>query len=323
MLQTQMFRLFQEASTEELRRIFRSSLGEERVWTASLLEGGLFNTTYHVVYGVERREAVLRLGPVNRALLMGHEENLMQAEAEVCRLCAAHEIPSYRVLAVDSSKTVVDRDYMIVEYIPSVAMNQIKLTEAERASLYRQIGAYLRRFHQIKGESFGYLSRILRGEGFSTWGDALLFEVEDILGRLERYLGCSGREIRKAFHRNKALLDMAGPACLLHTDMWEGNVLLDRETHEILAVIDGDRAVYGDPDFEFSSSWMEDPDLLDGYGLDLQEKRRPEREKRRVLYRLYYLLLESYVEFEKYESRGRYDREVPQIRSLLRQVDRT
>ena len=37
---------------------------------------------------------------------------------------------------------------------------------------------------------------------------------------------------------------------------------LDRDTHAILALIDGDRAVYGDPDFEFASSCMDVSALL-------------------------------------------------------------
>jgi len=313
----QKFRLFQEIAFEEIQNIFARSLGERQIWAARLLDGGLFNTTYHVTYGGDRKEAVLRLGPVNRQYLMGHEENLIRAEVEVCKLCAEHGIPSSRVLAWDCSRTAVDRDYMIAAYIPSVAMNRAELTEGERDALYQEMGAYLKRLHQIEGDRFGYLSRILEGKHFPCWGDALLFEVEDILSRLESHLGCDGREIRDVFRQNKPLLDRTGPGRLLHTDMWEGNVLLDRKTHKILALIDGDRAVYGDPDFEFASSWMEHPALLRGYGIDPAQELSPERRKRRVLYRVYYALLEAYAEFEKYGSRERYDGEMPHIRSLL------
>ena len=75
----QTFRLFQEVTTENIKKIFIRSLGESQIWSASLMDGGLFNTTYHVTYGAERKEAALRLGPVNRQFLMGHEENLMRA----------------------------------------------------------------------------------------------------------------------------------------------------------------------------------------------------------------------------------------------------
>ena len=210
---------------------------------------------------------------------------------------------------------------MIVEYIPSVAMNRAELTGEERDGLYQEMGAWLRRFHEMEGDSFGFVSRIQEGKRFSSWGDALLFETEDVLSRMEKYLGCDGRAVREAFYRNKPLLDRVEPGRLLHTDMWEGNVLLDRETHEILALIDGDRAVYGDPDFEFASSWMENPALLRGYGIDPAEEIGPERRQRRILYQIFYALLEAYVEFEKYGSRERYNNEMPHVDRLLAELD--
>lgn len=314
-------RLFLEASPGQLRQIFAAALDEPHIHQARLLDGGLFNTTYHVTYGKAREEAVLRLGPVNRHLLMGHEENLMQAEVHVCALCERSGIPSSQVLAWDCSRRIVDRDFMIVRYIPSVLMNQAELTEDERGALYREMGVWLRRFHQIEGDCYGYVSRILEGQGCSSWGDALLLEAEDILDRLETHLGYDGKAVRTAFRHSKSLLDAAGPPRLLHTDMWEGNVLLDRDTHDILAVIDGDRAVYGDPDFEFASSWMEHPSLLAGYGIDPAADISPDRRKRRTLYRLFYALLEAYTPFEKYGDRSPYDNSTPHIKSLLAELD--
>ncbi len=64
--------LFQEASQEEIAALFHAALGEGDIRSSRLLSGGLFNTTYYVEYGPEHRRAVLRLGPVNRHLLLGH-----------------------------------------------------------------------------------------------------------------------------------------------------------------------------------------------------------------------------------------------------------
>lgn len=314
-------RLFQEASPGQLRQIFAEALDEPHIHQARLLDGGLFNTTYHVTYGEAREEAVLRLGPVNRHLLMGHEENLIRAEVHVCALCEQHGIPSSHVLAWDCSRRIVDRDYMIVRYIPSVPMNRAELSAEERNALYQEMGAFLLRFHQIDGSSYGYVSRILAGQGCSSWGDALLLEAEDILDRLETHLGYDGAAVRTAFRQNKALLDDAGPPRLLHTDLWEGNVLLDRETHTILAVIDGDRAVYGDPDLEFASSWMGHPSLLKGYGIDPAADISPDRKTRRALYQLYYVLLEAYTPFEKYGDRSPCDNSTQRIKELLAELE--
>lgn len=42
--------LFQEISIETIRNIFVNTLQEEIIWDASLLDGGMFNTTYLVEY---------------------------------------------------------------------------------------------------------------------------------------------------------------------------------------------------------------------------------------------------------------------------------
>lgn len=308
--------LFQEISLRDINRIFQKALDTDLIQEARLLEGGLFNTSYYVSYGPHRQEAVLRLGPVNRQLLMGHEHGLMAAEAWICQTCAAQGLPCSQVLALDCSREVVDRDYMIAAYIPSSAMSETALTEPERESLFEQMGAYLRRLHQTEGSCFGYVSRILAGKGASRWSEALLLETEDILNRLETFQPVQQREaLLELFHRSQALLDDAGVCRLLHTDLWEGNVLLDRESHKILAVIDGDRAVFGDPDFEFASSWMNHPALLRGYGMETNLS--PQRWERRRLYQIYYCLLEGYVGFEKYGRPEEWERSRQRMEMLL------
>ena len=108
---------------------------------------------------------------------------------------------------------------------------------------------------------------------------------------------------------------------MLHTDLWEGNVLLDRDTHAILALIGGDRAVYGDPDFKFARSWMDVPALPAGYGIAPAADISPDRRKRQALYRLYFALLEAYTPFEKYGDRSPYDNSTSHIKSLLAELD--
>lgn len=71
--------LYRECSQEELAVLVAEALGTE-MRSARLLTGGMFNTTYLVEtegYG----KVVLRLGPVNRHLLMPFEHRLMEAEA--------------------------------------------------------------------------------------------------------------------------------------------------------------------------------------------------------------------------------------------------
>ena len=241
--------LFQEIPIEMIRNIFVNTLQEEIIWETALLDGGMFNTTYIVEYGSFHKKAVLRLGPVNRHLLMGFEENLMDAEVYTYSVCRTIGIPCSNVLACDTSKQIIDRDFMIVEYIPSIVMAKAELTGERRNMLYRQMGIYLAKFHQATGDSFGFLSRICNGKKFDKWSDALIFETEDITERLEKLGGLNAGEtqiLRHQFYKSRELLDEIRTPHLLHTDLWEGNVLLNTDTLEIAAIIDSDRAMYGD-----------------------------------------------------------------------------
>ena len=297
--------LFQEVPIEAIRDIFAAALQEEIIWEAALLDGGLFNTTYVVEYGPFHKKAVLRLGPVNRHLLMGFEENLMDAEVYAYSVCRTIGIPCSKVLACDTSKRVIDRDFMIVEYIPSIAMAKAELAEERRNMLYRQMGIYLAKFHQVTGDGFGFLSRICNGKKFDKWSDALIFEVEDITERLEKLGGLNAEEtrtIRRQFYKSRELLDEIRTPYLLHTDLWEGNVLLNTDTLEIAAIIDSDRAMYGDRDFEFASAWMNNSALREGYDSIIQKSAGPNDAKRRQLYQMFFCLLEAYVGYGEYND---------------------
>lgn len=295
--------LFQEASQEEIAALFHAALGEGDIRSSRLLSGGLFNTTYYVEYGPEHRRAVLRLGPVNRHLLLGHELNLMAAEVLMCGLCQVAEVPCSRILAWDASRQHIARDWMIVEYIPSVVMAEAKLPEDEKSRLRRQVGTYLNRLHQVEGDSFGYLSRIAMGIRFGSWREAFMFEAEDILTRLEAYRPFPPEvfaALRRRFASGGPVLDEIKTPQLLHTDMWEGNVLLTEDAREIAAVIDGDRAVFGDVDFEFASEWG--AGLTSLCGREPPGSGSPARRERMSLYRLYYVLLEAYVWTAEYDG---------------------
>ena len=116
--------LVREASREELELVTREILGDEAL-SFRLLSGGLFNTTY-LIETEKNGTAVLRLGPVNRHLLLPYEHFLMESAVEVYRLCALYGIPASEVLAADTSKQVIDRDVMFVRYIPSVPLSEVE-----------------------------------------------------------------------------------------------------------------------------------------------------------------------------------------------------
>lgn len=92
---------------------------------------------------------------------------------------------------------------------------------------------------------------------------------------------------------------------------------MDKKSLEIIAIIDSDRAVFGDPDFEFSSPWMRNPSLLKGYGLEIQNHISENRKKRRQLYQVFFLLLEAYVGFAEYNNPEQYRTNKKQLLDIL------
>lgn len=312
--------LFQTVSIEVIGDIFHHALQESNVWEAKLLEGGLFNTTYLVAYGAAHKLAVLRLGPVNRQLLMGLEENLFHAEAYVQSICQSQGLPCAHILACDTSRQWIDRDFMILEYVSGVAMSEAGLAEETRDYLYVQMGQYLGKLHQVVGDCFGFVSRICAGMKFDKWSDALFFELEDITARLEKAGGLAQKEtgaLREKFYQSKPILDEIKTPHLLHMDLWEGNVLVDRATGELMAVIDCDRAVFGDVDFEFACPWMENPHIRVGYPSNLWAAISPNRAKRQRLYRVFHSLLEAYVGFNEYNDLELYKSRKKQVLEFL------
>lgn len=123
--------------------------------------------------------------------------------------------------------------------------------------------------------------------------------------------------MRNRFYQSRELLDEIRTPHLLHSDLWEGNVLLDKDTLEITAIIDGDRAMFGDMDFEFSSPWMENPALREGHGSVIHTPSLPGHSKRRQLYQMFYCLWEAYVWYAEYNDSGLYE---SKKRQLLQQI---
>lgn len=283
--------LYREISRDALEACCRKYLGEE-LTDARRLSGGLFNTTY--LLQTEKRNAVLRLGPVNRQLLQPYERKLMEAEVLVLSQLEKRNIPSSRMIALDLSRTLLDRDVMVVEAFPAVSASTVEWDKVWQDNISRAAGEVARRFHEITAEDilpgekkpFGRLGNVLAGCGGATWAEALRIEVEQWreLARNNALVedGFSAR-VKGVFLRHEGLFLQIQEPRLVHADLWFGN-LLTGESGELVAVIDCDRVVLGDPEWEFATGWMTGEAFCAGYGREPDPA--PESVLRRRLYKL-------------------------------------
>lgn len=312
--------LFRELTANALHSLVSKSLHTELI-SAYLLMGGLFNTTYFAEtekYG----KTVLRVGPVNRHLLMPFEHHLMEAEEYVYSLCAAHGVPASEIIAADTSKTLIDRDFMFVRYIPSRAMSQAELSEEDRARIVHEIGRATAKLHSIKAPRFGRIVDVKSGGGFALWSDALLSELrewEKVGAPTALFTEQEHDTIRLLFEKAKPCLDEIRQPRLVHTDLWLGNIVIrtDGERSEFAAIIDADRALWGDPEFEFSSiQWTYGEDSFwKGYGRALSQE--PAARIRRSVYTLLNRLWNAYVYLVEYNEPALADREATDARAQM------
>lgn len=296
--------VYRDLTEQELCNIIERSL-HTKITAASPLTGGLFNTTYRVETA-DCGTVVLRVGPVNRHLLMTFEHELMTSECEVYALCAGKGVPVSDVLVCDTTKTILDRDFMIVRNIPSSPMSQCEksLSPDDYARICREIGEATRDFHAIEGTKFGRIAEVKRGGGFERWSGCMMTEFE----RWDRIAAPTGiyssdeRDAARAALTDAAsVLDEIVTPRLAHCDLWFGNILITKDEHpKFAAIIDADRAMWGDTAIDFSSiSWTKDsPTFWDGYGTPLPTD--DSGKIRRLIYTMMWSLFDSYVWHNQY-----------------------
>ena len=298
--------VFRTLTDTELHTIMECSL-HTRITSFTPLAGGLFNTTYRVETE-DCGSVVLRVGPVNRHLLMTFEHDLMTSEAEVYRLCAEHGIPVSEVLVCDTSKSILDRDFMIVRTISGMPMSKYEAASNpdNYARICRDIGRAARKFHSLEGTRFGRIAEVLRGGGFEHWSECMTAEFD----RWEAVESPTGTFTEAERHAARHVLADAAPILdeitqphLAHCDLWFGNILIsDGNPPDFAAIIDADRAMWGDPDIDFSSiPWTkESPTFWDGYGTPLSMD--DHSVIRRRIYTMMWSLFDTYVWQNQYNA---------------------
>ncbi len=298
--------IYNELSNVEIKSLIENNFGIGNEYEAKLLSGGLFNTTYLITLLSSQRKLVLRIGPVNRHLLLPFEDNLMDAEDYVYKLCKYNGVACSNVVICDTTRKIIDRDYMFVDYIPSSALSELEVSEQTMSSLYKQTGFYTAKLHKITNIQFGRVSQIVKGIGFSSWSEYLKEEISQWNSKVittEIYKKSELSLIDEVFEKYKDLLDEIKTPHLVHADLWAGNVLVSQvdNDYKVVAIIDVDRTIFGDIDFEFASPWMINDDFLEGYGANISQGENSETRKK--IYRLIYNLLDSYVWLAEYNNK--------------------
>jgi len=288
-------------STQAALRRLLDSLGE--VTGVEVLTGGMFATTYRVCLADGTR-VIVKTAPVDTDRLLTYELDLVRTEALVYGLGAGRpELLMPRVLHTDFSRSILPTDVVVATHLDGVPLLGLSTATGESAAdqpeLLHDLGAVMAHLHTVTGSDFGYPNRAT-GLVAPTWPEAFGLMVEALLTDAERWATTvPAADIRAALQRHRAALAEVTVPVLVHTDLWAGNLFVDPVTGRLTGVIDPERAVWGDPLFEFAGADQlgggpVPTALLDGYASCGAHPAlgTPAGDTRLLLYRMYIALVQ-------------------------------
>jgi aminoglycoside phosphotransferase (APT) family kinase protein len=270
-----------------LRAMIAQAYGSDQVpdgdagwWTE--LGHGWFNVAYRIRLR-SGAEVVLKIAPPPHVEVM--------TELAALRLIREHtDVPVPAVDHADTSRTLCDADWFVMPYIDADNLGMIRdsLTPADRDAFQEALGAATARLNAIRGPAFGPLT----GPGLPTWRAAFTTMIESVLSDGERRAVSLGRpypEIRTLISDNAGCLDEVTEPRFVEWDLWDNNAMV--RDGRIVAIIDHERAFWGDPLIEAGFTGTEQPAFGDSQSFIKGYGHPPLTHTERVRRRLYNLYL--------------------------------
>jgi len=270
--------------------VSRVPLGDD--W-ATELGHGWFNVAYRIRLR-DGAEVVLKIAPPAGIEVLTYERGAMATELTAIQLIRERTtVPVPAIHFADCSRELCDADYFFMEFVDASNYGMIKdrMSQAERDHYNEALGAVTRELNQIKGSGFGPLD----GPLVASWRARFGTMVDDILGDGERRsvdLGWDYAAVREVFAEHAETLDEVTEPVFVEWDLWENNVMI--RDRRIVAIIDHERAFYGDPLIEAGFTAFEMPAFgssaafMRGYG---RTELTPAEQIRRRLYTMYLVVI--------------------------------
>ncbi len=264
----------QPVDESEMKLQLAIALAGEQITSVHELDTGLFNNTYLV--STSNNAYILKVAPGQQTEVLHNEKFLMQREHAISGFLQAVSplVPEYL-----SFFKIGDREAFLQAFIEGQLWYDVagSLSEHENSVLWRQLGEFARTAHQWEGKSFGYPAPFAP---CSTWSDFIKSNVEGLLGDCVRngVFYPEVQEFQLLLPGFYGVLDEVNSARLLHGDLWPRNVIIGGKGSDIhiKAVIDGERAYWGDPISDWVLILYDLPEVFWlGYGQNLLESSDP------------------------------------------------
>ncbi|MEA2063742.1 MAG: aminoglycoside phosphotransferase family protein [Gemmatimonadota bacterium] len=254
---------------------------------------GKYNTTWFLEGAPQ--PLVLRVAPPDkREENLFYEYRMMHKEPGVHRaLCEKTGAPVPEIVAYDFSRESLPRDFLLMQRMPGTPLSDHHSLEPQDINeTFFAVGRALKAVHAIHAESYGYLEagsyRPMQPQ--SGWTSAFVIMWNRLLDDIEGCGGYTSQEtvsMRRLLDGHITAFTRREPASLLHMDVWAQNILAGT-SGQLTGLLDWDRALWGDPEIEFSVldyCGISQPSFWEGYGR--MRETGAEAEIRRTFYLLY------------------------------------
>ena len=295
-------------TSDEIGILSVNAFGENTIIKAvKELEDGWFNAIYLITFE-DGKEVVLKVSPNSDIKVLAYEERIMEIEVKVMKLLRKeYSLPIPEIYHYDSSRKIIDNEFYFMEKVEGVPYNQVKeeLSDEIRRKIEIQLGRLNRKINDVKNDSFGNI--VIENRRSRSWKETFLSMVELLLKdgeEAEVKLPRSYSYTKELFENNAVEFEVVKEPRLVHWDLHDGNIFINRTTHEISGIIDFERAFWGDPLIEFYfGEFCEKQNFLEGYGENLLMQENALI--RRMLYNIYLgLIMVIECKYRKVEDPG-------------------
>ena len=204
----------------------------------SILSGGLKTAVYLIDDGIEK--VVLKIAPKDETKMISADRNILWWEAKMLKLMNEYDIPTPKFIAYDDSGNICQSPYILMSYIEGKNYLEIKetLSDEEIANIEYQLGAISKKICSIKGNDFFLPSQ--PNKKFNNNFEFVLNLFDLLLNDAKTKnidLGDNTYNIiRNIIYSKKDSLNNITNLCLNHTDIWDGNVIVNNG--KVVGIVD-------------------------------------------------------------------------------------
>ncbi|KAH6637762.1 hypothetical protein C7974DRAFT_432619 [Boeremia exigua] len=194
---------------------------------------------------------VLKYPPPANVRLLRHEKHTLDSEVRALETLHQHtQIPVPRIIKYDSHGGQFGSPYLMLSHLPGRRLSQVssRLTAAERSTIDRTLGSYVRCLTTISAQQFGMSHRVLENRGSQSWSEAFFALLEAALRDAEDILVTIPYDsIRYYTTKHSHVLDEVTQPRLVALDVCSpDNVLIDESTKKITGLVGFSNIVWGD-----------------------------------------------------------------------------